>query len=108
MRENCVERETSENLLTFLELIEFLQKVFELNNKVGIPQLFEEKKRRYTSVDFANFAEVSGTKDTKERTKLTVVIDKLKEFGKDDIKTLRTKLHPTEEKKNLLRIVILL
>ena len=33
------------------------------------------------------FAEVSGTKDTKERTKLTVVIDKLNEIGKDDIKS---------------------
>ena len=60
--------------------------MFEIKNKVGIPQLFEEKRRRYTSADFAKFAEVSGIKDTNERTKLTVVIDKLNEIGKDDIK----------------------
>ena len=60
--------------------------MFEIKNKVRIHQLFEEKRRRYTSADFAKFAEVSGTKDTKERTKLTVVIDKLKEIGEDDIK----------------------
>ena len=61
--------------------------MFEIKNKVGIPQLFEEKRRRYTSADFAKFADVSETKDTNERTKLTVVIDKLNEIGKDDIKS---------------------
>ena len=61
--------------------------MFEIKNKVGIPQLFEEKRRSYTSADFAKFAEVSGTKGTEEGTKLTVVIDKLNEIGKDDIKT---------------------
>ena len=61
-----MENKTSEKLLTLLELIEFLYKVFEINNKVGIPQLFEEKRRRFTTADFAKFAEVSGTKDSKE------------------------------------------
>ena len=60
--------------------------MFEIKNKVGIPQLFEEKRTRFTTADFAKFAEVSGTKDTKERTKLTVVVDKLKEIGIDDLK----------------------
>ena len=85
-KEKAVEIKTSERLLTLLELIEFPYKVFETNNKVGIPQLSEEKRRRSTTADFANFAEVSGTKDSKERTKSTVWIDKLKEIGKVDIK----------------------
>ena len=76
-----MENKTSEKLLTLLELIEFLYKVFEINNKVGIPHLFEEKRRRFTTGDFAKFAEVSGTKDSKESS---VWIDKLKEIGKGD------------------------
>ena len=76
-----MEKETSEKLLTLSELIEYLYKVFEINNKVGIPQLFEEKRRRFTTADFAKFAEVSGTKDSKGSS---VWIDKLKEIGKGD------------------------
>ena len=71
--------------------------MFEKKNKFGIPQLFEEKRRRYTSTDFAKIAEVSGAKDTIERTKLTVVIDKLKENGKDDLK-IEDKIAPNRRK----------